>query len=160
MLFDDSSDESFALIGELVDLLLDWNHCSEGDVLELLFGVFVGDEHHVVGVEDDAVALFIWQFQLELPVVHFHVFVYIHSHVHCLSENTSLKDSRKNSSTSKDCLSESTIFRLFLLSNLKTSERVGQGRFRAFDLRKSCSSFIMESSERSSDIVISGQINI
>lgn len=75
MLFDDSSDESFAFLRELFDLFLNRDDGPECDVLELLFGVFIGNEDYIIGVEDDSIALFLWQLKLEFPIVNFYVFV-------------------------------------------------------------------------------------
>lgn len=57
VLFNDSSNESIGLLGKLFNLLLNSNNCSEGNILEFVFCVLVGDEYNMISIEDDSVAL-------------------------------------------------------------------------------------------------------
>lgn len=75
MLFDDSSDESFGLFGEFIDLLWVGDDSSEGDIFQLSFVVFVGNKYDVIRIEDDSFACFFWEFEFELPSTDFDVLV-------------------------------------------------------------------------------------
>lgn len=56
MLFNDSSNKSFLLSGKLIDILLSGDDCSESNVSELFFIVFVCNENDVVSCENDSAA--------------------------------------------------------------------------------------------------------
>lgn len=58
MLFDDSSNESFLLSGELVDILLSGDDCPESNVSKLFFIVFVCNEYYIVSCKDYSAAFF------------------------------------------------------------------------------------------------------
>ena len=50
MLFNNSTDESFALLGEFLDFVLNSYNCSKGDILELFLVIFACNENYIVGI--------------------------------------------------------------------------------------------------------------
>jgi len=56
MFFNDSTNKSFLLSGKLVDILLSSDDCSESNVSELFFIVFVCNENYVVSCKDYSAA--------------------------------------------------------------------------------------------------------
>ena len=73
---DNSSNKSLWLFGKFVNLIGSSNDCSESDVLEFVFGIFILDENDMISVEDDSVAFLFSKLKFELPSVDPDVFVW------------------------------------------------------------------------------------
>ena len=73
--FNDSGDESFGLSRKLFNLFLISNNCSEGDIFQFNFSVFVGDENYIIGVEQNPRAFSFRKLELKFPSSNFNVLV-------------------------------------------------------------------------------------